>query len=252
VWALCPAAQAYTFSGRWDEGIEEGREAMRLAEEFSDNSLISFTASVISLAYYREGNLDRGLKYGELAVEKAPTPTDKLLAQGMLAWAWFRSGELQRGIETLEAVVSIFRSAGATMYEIMFSPILGEGYWLAGEYDKARQTVEEALGLAEQCEFKSSIGSAHYLLGEIALKTNPAQAGEPQAGPCFEKAVAVFQETKAENSLAVACAGYGRFHKQQGDMAQAREYLNRALEIFERLGTLIEPDKVREELSGLA
>ena len=28
-------------------------------------------------------------------------------------------------------------------------------------------------------------------------------------------------------------------------------YLTQALEIFERLGTLIEPDKVRKELAGL-
>ena len=44
----------------------------------------------------------------------------------------------------------------------------------------------------------------------------------------------------------------GRYHKQQGNTKQARKYLTDALEIFERLGTLIEPDKVREELEGLA
>jgi hypothetical protein len=32
---------------------------------------------------------------------------------------------------------------------------------------------------------------------------------------------------------------------------QAREYLTKALEIFERLGTLIEPDKVKKELASL-
>ena len=228
---------------------------MRLAEEFSDNSLISFAAWHISLTYFWLGDLDRALKYGELAVEKAPTPADKLLAQAILACAWLRSGEPQRGIETLEALVPIFRSVGATIFEIAFLPALGEGYWLAGEYDKARQTVEQTLGIAEQYECKYQIGYAHQLLGEIALKTNPAQAGDPLAGPCFEKAIAMTQEIKAENNLALACAGYGRFHKQQGNMAQAREYLNQALEIFERLGTLgtlIEPDKVRKELAGLA
>jgi tetratricopeptide (TPR) repeat protein len=83
-------------------------------------------------------------------------------------------------------------------------------------------------------------------LGEIALKTNPAQAV-----PHFEKSIAIFQEIKAENELAMAYTGYGRLHKQQGQIAQAREYLTKALEIFERLGTLLEPDKVREELAGL-
>ena len=49
----------------------------------------------------------------------------------------------------------------------------------------------------------------------------------------------------------MAYAGYGRLHKQQGRTAEAREYFTRALELFERLGTLIEPDKVRSELAKL-
>jgi flagellin-specific chaperone FliS len=61
----------------------------------------------------------------------------------------------------------------------------------------------------------------------------------------------VLREIKAENELALAYAGYGRLHKHQDKVGQAREYLTKALEIFERLGTLLEPDKVREELAEL-
>jgi hypothetical protein len=49
----------------------------------------------------------------------------------------------------------------------------------------------------------------------------------------------------------MAYAGYGRLHKQQGEIAQARAYLTKALEIFERLGTLTEPEKVREILAKM-
>jgi hypothetical protein len=34
-------------------------------------------------------------------------------------------------------------------------------------------------------------------------------------------------------------------------MEEARKYLSEALEIFERLGSLIEPDKVKKELAEL-
>ena len=49
----------------------------------------------------------------------------------------------------------------------------------------------------------------------------------------------------------MAYAGYSRYHKKQGEIAQSHEYLIKALEIFERLGTLTEPDKVRKELAKL-
>jgi hypothetical protein len=63
--------------------------------------------------------------------------------------------------------------------------------------------------------------------------------------------MAVFREIKAENDFARASGGYGRFNKQQGNFRKGREYLKKALEIYERLGTLIEPGRVRQELAGL-
>ena len=130
--------------------------------------------------------------------------------------------------------------------EIPHTCYLGEGYWLAGEDDKARQTLEKVLEITDRCEARYYSAFAQRLLGEIALKPNPTQAESH-----FEKSIAIFRDIKAENELAMAYVGYGRLHKQQGEIAQAREYLTKALEIFERLGTLIEPDKVKEELAGL-
>jgi tetratricopeptide (TPR) repeat protein len=87
------------------------------------------------------------------------------------------------------------------------------------------------------------------LLGEIALATNPAQREAPLAAPHFERGIAILQQIGAENELALTYAGYGRLHQQQGDLAQTRTYLTRALAIFERLGTLHEPDWVRRLLA---
>jgi class 3 adenylate cyclase/tetratricopeptide (TPR) repeat protein len=245
-YALSVASRAYACLGRWDEAVEEAQKALSVAEEFSDNSLISFVAWNLSIAYSWKGDLARAVEYGELAVQKAPTPADKAWAQRSLGWAWCRAGQPNRGIELLTAVLPIFRTGGFMACEIPITCYLGEGHWLAGENDKARQTFEEGLEMAEHCGMRYYAGFAQRLLGEIVLKTNPTQAV-----PHFEKSIAIFREIKAENQLALAYSGYGRFHMQQGQIAQAREYLTKALEIFERLGTLIEPEKIREELAGL-
>jgi class 3 adenylate cyclase/tetratricopeptide (TPR) repeat protein len=251
VWALTAASWAYTYLGRWDEAVREGQEALRVAEEFSDNSLISFAASIISFALNSEGDLGRAIEYGEMAVHKAPTPADKVWAQGFLAWVRCRSGEAHRAIEILAQIVSIQKAGRFRMGETGYTVELGEGYWLAENYDKATQTLQAGLELADSTGNKLCIGWAHRLLGEIALKTNPAQVGEPLAVPHFEKSIDLLRGIKAENHLALAYAGYGQLHKQRGNMPRAREYLTKALEIFERLGTLIEPDKVRKELAEL-
>jgi len=86
------------------------------------------------------------------------------------------------------------------------------------------------------------IGRSHRLLGKVALQTKPAEAA-----PHFERAVEISRKIKKENELALAYSGMGRLRKLQGEDAEARRYLTDALEIFERLGTLLEPDKVRKE-----
>jgi len=129
---------------------------------------------------------------------------------------------------------------------ITFAPLLAEGYLLSGEYDKAIKTIEELIELAQRCGAKWYFDFAHYLLGEVTLKTDPNEAA-----PHFEKAISTFQDIRAENDLALAYSGMGRLHKEQGNLEEARKYLADALEIFERLGTLIEPDKVRKELAEL-
>jgi tetratricopeptide (TPR) repeat protein len=244
---LCGASRACICLGRWDEAVEEAQKALKVAEESLDNSLVIFATWTLSMAYTWRGDLGRGVEYGELALQKASTPADKAWAHRGLGWALCRAGEANRGIELLGAAVAIVRASGHMPSKIPTACILGAGYWLAGEDDKARQTLEEGLEMADRCGARYYLGWAHRLLGEIALKTNPAQAASH-----FEKSIAVLQEIKAENELALAYAGYGRLHKQQGKTAQAREYLTKALDILERLGTLIEPDKVRRELAELS
>jgi tetratricopeptide (TPR) repeat protein len=138
------------------------------------------------------------------------------------------------------------RTVGFVFTEVLFALWLGEGYWRAEEYAKATQTLRELLDVAERCGMQFVVGSAHRLLGEVALYTAPTQAA-----PHFEQSIAVLRAIHAEHELALAYTGYGRLHAQQGDIAQARESLTRALEIFERLGTLGEPDQVRQALVAL-
>jgi tetratricopeptide (TPR) repeat protein len=102
------------------------------------------------------------------------------------------------------------------------------------------------LTVADRHGARGQAGQAHRILGQADQSSNPDQAAFH-----FQKSIAILQKVGAENELALSFASYGRFHKQQEDIDQAREFLTKALEIFERLGTLIEPDKVRRELAEI-
>ena len=244
--ALCMASLAFTLLGRWDEALEEGRKAMAAAEEISDSSQICSAASTISVVYNFKGDVSKAAEYGELAVRKAPTPMDRGWAEACLAWAWSRKGDPARAVEILAPFVELAQAAHYVIGVFPGMLWLGEAYWLAGEHEEGRRTLDELKGLAVRCGARHYYGLAHATLAAIALETDPDGAAAH-----FGESIAVFRETKAENDLALAFAGYGRLHKRQGRAAEAIRYLGEALEIFERLGTPVEPDKVRRDLAEL-
>jgi tetratricopeptide (TPR) repeat protein len=149
--------------------------------------------------------------------------------------------EYQRGIcQFIAANCLLVIRDNADIWSEMYALCLGEGYWLAGAYDQAKQTLAGVLDIARRCGMRFALGSAHRLLGEVALHTSPAEAPS-----YFEQSIAILHAIHADNELALAYAGYGRWHAQYGDLARVRDYLAQALALFERLGTLGEPDKVR-------
>jgi len=245
-WSLCGISWAYSCLSRYDEALNQAHKTLKVSEEYLNNGLISFAAFIISIAHLYKGEYDRSIKYGDLAVQKAPTIAEKVWAQTFYGWSLCRAGKVHQGVELLASLVPMYGATGFLPGEIILKLHLCEGYWLSGEYGKARQTLEEVLPLAERCGMKLYIAWAHRLFGEVALKTD-----FEQVGPHFEKSTALCEKIKAENELAQAYSGYGQFHKQLNNITQAREYLMKALEIFERLGVLIEPDKIRNELADL-
>ena len=103
-------SMAYSFCGRWDEAVEEGKHALNIAKKYSNDDLISYAAGPICTAYTFKGDISQAIEYGELSVKKAPTPFNKAMADAALAYAQFHSGDLHKGIETLDVYIQIGRA----------------------------------------------------------------------------------------------------------------------------------------------
>ena len=181
-----------------------------------------------------------------MAIEKAQEKADIAWAQRSLGWALCRAGKHKKGIELLVNVLPTFGAGQFLSGETDLLCFLGEGYFLTGDEYKARQTLEEGLEIASRCGARYYIGFANRLLGEISLRNEPFQATT-----YLQRSIAILEEIKAENELALAYKVYAQLLKQKQQIAETRVYLSKALEIFERLSTLLEIEKVREILAEL-
>lgn len=116
-----------------------------------------------------------------------------------------------------------------------------------GQLVEARKTFERIIELAGSRGIKLIAAPAERLLAETLLTDGELTRAEEH----FQCVMADLEQSKAESELALAYAGYHRLLRRLGRVDDARQYLMRALEIFDRLGTLIEPERVRAELSAL-
>lgn len=191
----------------------------------------------------------RAIEFGNLAVRKAASPADYLWARSALALALCRAGEPGNGLDHLVEAVQEFRKASAYVHSVRFGIMLGENYLQNHQYDETEQELVVTFKLAKEMGMKFDIARCHFLLGKISLKTDPTQQKSPSAKTRFENAVSICREIKTENLLAAAFAGLGRYYKKMGDVAAARDYLNQFFEINARLGNLLVPVQVGEELA---
>lgn len=81
---------------------------------------------------------------------------------------------------------------------------------------------------------------------EVTAREDPLRAAAS-----FDSSIELLAKIDAGNELALAYAGRGRLHRDQGDFDRARESLARALAIFERLRTPGEPARMAQELAAL-
>jgi len=250
-WTRTAAAWVLVQQGAWAEAIEEAEAGLRVGEEHGNDSLISFSAFVLCMAYTEKGQMDEALRYGGFGLSKAPTPVEQIWTLSAISQTWSRTGQAEQTVEALAPVAPLYVEANFLLGIVWGGTNLGEAYLRAGRLAEAAGTLAAVVDVAESKGARFYLGSALRFLGEVTRQADPSAHGQQEAAAHFERSMAVLTEIGARNELAHAHAGCGRLHRDRGDGDEARRHLTRALEIFGDLGTLGEPDAIRKELVEL-
>jgi tetratricopeptide (TPR) repeat protein len=169
------------------------------------------------------------------------------------------AGEVEEGLAVVAEAVEFVVKTGERMAEAELHRVKGELLSARTPADQAgaEASFRDALEIARRQRAKLWELRAAMSLARLWQRQGRKDEARELLAPVYDWFTEGFdtrdlKEAKALlDDLAWTYSGMGRYHKQQGNTEQAREYLTKALEIFERLGTLIEPDKVREELADL-
>lgn len=246
VWTLCVTSDACSQLGRWNEAISAGTEALRIGRESNDSSSISAAAVGLAIPYVLSGNLDKALEYTDVALAAAPTPVDRMQAVYIRGVALLQQGDAIAAIPLLEEAMGLLRTTGYIL-RVHNEPFVAQAYLQAGRTAEAAQLARETVELAERCGANLGAAMARSALGEALAITGSWE----EAAACFERSIALLRPMGNRGFLGLAHAGYGRLHRRLGNIAEARAHYTRALGIFEEIGHLLEPGRIRGELAAL-
>jgi len=231
--------------GRWDMALEKAMIALKECEASRDASLISSAIGFVGMPSIHRGDTEEAVRWTRRAFECSVTPGDRAWAQLFYGWA-LAPLDASQAIELLSPLVPLWLHKW--WFDAVTLVALGEAFLRAGQLEQAQATLEQAIEISTPRDMWFMVAPAQRLLGEVMLCANRLEDSDTR----FTQALQLLEGFKAENEIALTRAGQGRLRMKQGRTAEGQALLERALVVFERLGTVGEFNRVRAELAARA
>lgn len=250
VWWACRTlwilSVAPLYQGDWERALEYCKRAMAHSEAVKDLRLRVVALVRTASVHVQRGDPDTALHYCDEALSLSPGPFDLAMVRGVRGSALVRLDQLQAGITELTEALAWF-DRSQLRYTRSFAALrLAEGYLRQRELRRARALLEEVLTTSRELGYRHCEGLGERVLGESFLLDDSTQAKVH-----LDVAVSILSDIGARDDLAKAFVAQGGLAQASGDRDAARRHLERALGIFEELGTLDAPHRVRLALANL-
>jgi tetratricopeptide (TPR) repeat protein len=249
-------ANEYSWRGELDKAIILGEEAVALAKRTGYMTFVPAYLCTLGDAYRMSGEWEKSERYYKEAVDASRGQNEFapiamcLISLGQLS---LDKGEYAKAKESFEELLGQIEKAGAKGEQKYWSLFLIFTLVELGEIEKAEKLLDSLQKFALGVEDKFFI-AAGMALKAMLLR---AQKKYGESIELFEKTLRGAEFIKANIWLAyyfarwVLCE-YARAHlerNQQGDKEQALNLLNRALEMFQKMGAKRDIEKVEAKIA---
>ena len=241
LWGL---SMAYNQIGDWaaslrccEQGLEHGRKLndlrLKIVGLFRSGS-----------THILRGDPQAGIRFCDEALAlSSPVPFDTAMTRAVRALGLVKSGAVELGMSEMRDALAWFDRSRLRYPRSAVALWLAEAHMRRDEREEARGLVDAVLTTSREVGYRHLEAVALRLLGELLTPTDPvAAAGQ------LDSAQGTFERMDAQNDLAKTLVARAMLHRSLGQHSAARMVLEQALTIFEAVGTLDEPVRVRAAL----
>ena len=165
LYALC---YSHYYAGDLDAVIEVAARLDALGEATGSRRARANAGMIAGISHATGGNWEAGVQACERALELAPDPFETAGVLACLGKALAEAGNLTRAVPVLEHAVQLGDQVRSRQWREWFRTLLGEGYFLSGQMDKAREAAQQALKASTDFGYSLGIGWAQQVLGRVA------------------------------------------------------------------------------------
>jgi tetratricopeptide (TPR) repeat protein/transcriptional regulator with XRE-family HTH domain len=245
-WAMAPFLNA---RGHWPEWVAAQRTALTAATRLGDTAAQALSSRLLANACTNLGDDDQALGHclsGLALYEQLGNRLGQANVHQSLARLAMRQGRHADALGHVEQALRLFQAVGDKVNEAVTLNNMGWAYGLLGDYRQARAFCRQALTVCQEVGHRGrlvghvwdSIGYAEHHLGNFA-----------RAAACYQHALSLHRESGYRFNEAVALNHLGDTREAAGQLVQARQAWQQALDIFDDLEHP-DADQVRAKLAS--
>jgi predicted ATPase len=238
------------FSGEYDKALEHYEKSLRIREKIGDKKGIAISLHNIGMMHYWRENYKRAIEYVKKSIEINEIMGNMYqLAYSLLniGYIYENIGEYDKAQEYVEKGRIISEKIGSQIAMTWYLCRSANDYFRKGDLEKAYDFCNKASELSAKIDAKESIAEAKRVLGMIYRQ----QKKWKESNDSFKDHIKFYKEMGDNWHLGDSYYEFALMWKEKGDSDNAKVYLNKAFDIYEKLKMEKHMEKVKTALEVL-
>jgi class 3 adenylate cyclase/tetratricopeptide (TPR) repeat protein len=227
---------ALGWMGRFKEGTDVLEKGFRNACETNDKYHMGLAKFMRSTVAYLVGYGDKTIAYAQEAIkiyEEAEISVGLETAWSLLGGGYYLRGEYEKAIDPGEKSLKLAKELGMPNMVMWSYWFLAMTLRAIADLRRARECAEEALKISQECGSKSCEGVARILLGCMVEEMTPAIIEEAQQQ--IRQGISILEDCKLKLWIAIGYLHLGEFCANAGRKEEALESLKKAETLYREM-----------------
>ncbi|PKN37434.1 MAG: hypothetical protein CVU62_10625 [Deltaproteobacteria bacterium HGW-Deltaproteobacteria-2] len=224
------------YMGRFKEATDVLEKGLRNAGEVDDKMEMGFAHMYHSIVAQLAGYEDDTIIHAQQAIkilEEAEISVAAETAWFMLGGGYYLLGDYEKAIDAGEKSLSLAKENGMPFLLSWSYWFLGMTFWTSGDLRRAKECADEALKISQECNSKPCEGMTRVLLGCMVGEKAPTIIEEAQRQ--IRYGISILEDCKIKGWSAVGYLHLGEFLAKADRKEEALENLRKAETLYQEM-----------------